>query len=107
MLQAAGEGAWANPHRNQLEELRVELVEIHFGGAAPARRSRQPDRRPWRAVATYPFHEVLWELLMTALYRAGRQADALATYQRVREGLAAELGLDPGPWLQQLERLVY
>ena len=46
---------------------------------------------------TYPFQEGLWELLITALYRAGRQADALATYQRVRALLADELGLDPGP----------
>ena len=37
------------------------------------------------AVATYPYQEGLWELLITALYRAGRQADALADYQRVRD----------------------
>ena len=58
------------------------------------------------AVATYPFQEGLWELLITALYRAGRQADALATYQRVRHQLADELGLDPGPQLQQLEQQI-
>ena len=58
------------------------------------------------AVATYPFQESLWELLITALYRAGRQADALATYQRVRTQLADELGLDPGPQLQQLEQRI-
>ena len=58
------------------------------------------------AVATYPFQESLWELLITALYRAGRQADALATYQRVRHLLGEELGLDPGPQLQQLEQRI-
>ena len=58
------------------------------------------------AVATYPYQEGLWELLITALYRAGRQADALATYQRVRTRLADELGLDPGPRLQQLEQQI-
>ena len=58
------------------------------------------------AVATYPYQEGLWELLITALYRAGRQADALATYQRVRARLADELGLDPGPRLQQLEQQI-
>ena len=58
------------------------------------------------AVATYPFQESLWELLITALYRAGRQADALTTYQRVRNRLSDELGLEPGPPLQQLEQRI-
>ncbi len=56
------------------------------------------------AVAADPFREGLWELLITALYRAGRQADALAAYQRVRAQLGDELGLEPGPRLRQLER---
>ena len=58
------------------------------------------------AVAADPYQEGLWELLITALYRAGRQADALATYRRVRARLADELGLDPGPRLQQLEQQI-
>ena len=58
------------------------------------------------AVATYPYQEGLWELLITALYRAGRQADALATYRRVHTLLADELGLAPGPRLQELERRI-
>ncbi len=58
------------------------------------------------AVAAYPFQESLWELLITALYRAGRQADALATYQRVKSQLADELGLDPRPSLQDLEQRI-
>src|SRR5690242_21282905 len=51
-----------------------------------------------------PVREGLWELLMVALYRDGRQADALATYQQARTWLAEELGLDPGLQLQQLEQ---
>ena len=43
---------------------------------------------------------------MCAQYRAGRQGDALASYQRVRSTLADELGVDPGPALQELERLI-
>ena len=58
------------------------------------------------AVAAYPYQEGLWELLITALYRAGRQADALAAYQRVRARLADELGLEPGPRLRQLEHQI-
>ena len=50
--------------------------------------------------------EGLWPLLITALYRADRQADALAAYRRVQPLLADELGLDPGPELQVLERQI-
>ena len=56
--------------------------------------------------ATYPFREGLWALLMTALYRVGRQADALAAYRRAREQLVEGLGVDPGPRLRELETLI-
>ena len=54
----------------------------------------------------HPMRESFWALLMCAQYRAGRQADALASYQRARTTLADELGIDPGPALQELERLI-
>jgi DNA-binding SARP family transcriptional activator len=55
-------------------------------------------------VRQHPFRERLWGYLMVALYRTGRQADALAAYQRAREMLRDELGLEPGAELQRLER---
>lgn len=54
-------------------------------------------------VRAEPFRETFWLHLLTALYRAGRQADALAAYQRHRRQLADELGLAPGPRLRGLE----
>lgn len=106
VLQAAGDGDWVTPHRTRLEEARMKLLEIQF--AARLRLGDVGDLigELEAAVATYPFQESLWELLITALYRAGRQADALASYQKVRAQLAAELGLDPRPQLQQLEQRI-
>jgi DNA-binding SARP family transcriptional activator len=54
----------------------------------------------------YPLHEPLWARYMTALYRAGRQADALRAYSRLRELLVEELGIDPGREIQELEQLI-
>lgn len=52
--------------------------------------------------AQHPLRERLWAHLMTALHAGGRRADALEAYQSVRRRLAAELGIDPGPGLQEL-----
>lgn len=56
-----------------------------------------------RLTSEDPLHEEYWRLLVLALYRSSRQADALAALRRAREVLADELGVDPGPALRQLE----
>ena len=57
-------------------------------------------------VAAEPLRERRWAQLMLALYRSARQADALRAFERARETLARELGIEPGPALQAMERQV-
>ena len=90
ILPAAGD--WAAPHRARLEEARMRLLEIRFAGRL--RIGEDVIGELETAVAGAPHEEALWELLVTALYRAGRQADALAAYRRVGR-LADELASSP------------
>ncbi len=104
VLPGAGHGEWATSYRAQLEAARINLIEGEFIARLRLGDVGEVIGQLEAAVAAYPFQESLWELLIAAQYRSGRQADALATYQRVRRQLADELGLDPGPRLQQLEQ---
>lgn len=99
-------GDWAEAHRSRLEEVRLGLVEdavtarIDLGAGAEL----VPELE--LLVGEHPLRERLWAALVTALYRAGRQADALAAYARVRRLLVDELGVEPGPALRRLEQQV-
>ena len=57
-------------------------------------------------VRAHPYRERFWRLLMLALYRVERQADALAAYQRARSVLVEELGLEPSEQLRELEQAI-
>jgi predicted ATPase/DNA-binding SARP family transcriptional activator len=88
------------------------LVE-QWIGAVEAGLAHHVDVDPARAIgpltelaANHPYRESLCALLMTALYRVGRQADALAAYRTTRNQLVEELGVEPGPQLRELERKV-
>uniref|UniRef100_UPI0035561C62 BTAD domain-containing putative transcriptional regulator n=1 Tax=Streptomyces sp. KL116D TaxID=3045152 RepID=UPI0035561C62 len=94
---------WARAEVGRLDELRLLGVERRARALLALDRSAEavPDleahtsRCPWR--------EDAWRLLALALYRTGRQGDALAVLRRARQVLAADLGLDPGPGLRTLE----
>ncbi len=90
----------------RLEELRLTALEERL--AVDLARGRHSDIVPEleALVATHPLRERLRGQLMVALYRAGRQAEALDTYQDGRRLLVEELGIDPSPALQDLERLI-
>jgi len=94
---------FAQVEATRLEETRLaateELAEAELALGRPAQALVHLERQ----VAEHPLRERAWGQLMIALYRLGRQADALRAYQRVRRILADELGLEPTPWLRQLE----
>ena len=106
ILSNAGEGDWVVPYRARLEEVRLGLVEDQLAARLDLGASGEVIGVLEKLVSEHPQREGLWALLMVALYRDGRQADALATYQRARNWLADELGLEPGRQLQQLEHQV-
>jgi DNA-binding SARP family transcriptional activator len=99
-------GDWASPHRSRFEELRLGLVEVAMAARVDLDAGGEVVAELASLVEEHPLREGLWATLITALYRAGRQADALAAYSRVRRLLADELGIDPGVRLQSLERQV-
>jgi len=88
----------------RLEELRLECVEQRVAASLVLGRHEHVVSELQSLVREHPWRERLWRHLIVALYRSGRQADALAAYQEARERLESELGLDPGEELQQLER---
>ncbi|MFB7326425.1 BTAD domain-containing putative transcriptional regulator [Streptomyces sp. NPDC056190] len=98
-----GDERWLRSERSRLTELRLQAVErradarIALGRAAEA----VPDLDAH--VTDHPWREDAWRLLALALYRSGRQADALSVLRRSRDTLRDQLGVDPGPRLRRLE----
>ncbi|GDY44715.1 BTAD domain-containing putative transcriptional regulator [Streptomyces antimycoticus] len=94
---------WARGERSRLAELRLHAVErqaearLALGRAAEA----VPDLEAH--LAEHPWREGAWRALALALYRTGRQGDALAVLRRARTLLVEQLGVDPGPELRRLE----
>ncbi|HEX3212758.1 MAG TPA: BTAD domain-containing putative transcriptional regulator, partial [Actinomycetota bacterium] len=86
-----------------LEELRLAAVEERVEADLALGRHGQLVAELEALVAEHPFRERLRGQLMVALYRGGRQAEALAVYRDGRQALAEELGIEPGPGLRQLE----
>jgi DNA-binding SARP family transcriptional activator len=93
----------ASAHLNELRwsafqrRVELDLAQGHLDGLVAELTS---------VLAEQPLHEGLWAALMTALYRSGRQGDALRAYHDARRVLATELGVEPGPELRRVKRLV-
>ena len=87
----------------RLQELRWALVETRAEAMLALGRAPLVTGELEALLAEHPFRERAWQLLAVALYRSGRQADALAAVRRARDLLVDELGVDLSPDLQQLE----
>ena len=105
LVDVAGE-PFAGAEIARLSELRAAAVETELEAELAAGRHRDVIGKFEALLAEYPLRERLWWLLVLALYRSGRQADALRAYQRARARLRDELGIDPGAELRDLESAV-
>jgi DNA-binding SARP family transcriptional activator len=88
----------------RLEELRLRALELRFDADLALGRHRELVAELEALVREHPLRERLRASLMRALYASGRQADALEVYRQTRALLVDELGIEPSPALQELER---
>ncbi len=101
-----GEERFADEARRHLEEQRLAVLEDRIEDDLAAGRHAEIVPELEQLVGDHPLREGLQGQLMRALYGAGRQTDALEAYRQARRTLSEELGLEPGPRLQELERKI-
>lgn len=99
-------GPYADNQRARLEEWRLQLVETRLDLDLEVGHHAETVSELTSLTAAHPLRERLRELLMVALYRSGRQAEALAVYADTRRLLAEELGVDPHPGLARLQQRI-
>jgi DNA-binding SARP family transcriptional activator len=97
---------FAQAEVGRLEELRLAGLEQRIDVDLESGRSEAVVGELEALVIRYPLRERFWAQLMLALYRSGRQGEALTTFDRVRGELADQLGVDPGQPLRHLQRRI-
>ena len=97
---------FARPAIERLEELRLAALEQRLEAELALGRHAEITAELEQLVAEHPLRERLQGHLMLALYRSGRQAEALEVYRAAREQLVGEFGLEPSPALHELERAI-
>ncbi|MEV5312545.1 MULTISPECIES: BTAD domain-containing putative transcriptional regulator [unclassified Streptomyces] len=99
-------GPYAEAQRVRLEEWRLQVLESRLDMDLEQGSHAEAVSELTALTAAHPLRERLRELLMLALYRSGRQAEALAVYADTRRLLADELGVDPRPGLSDLQQRI-
>jgi DNA-binding SARP family transcriptional activator len=97
---------FARAERTRLDELRLAAFEDRVAAGLALGRHASVVTELDRSIAANPYRESLHGLRMLALYRAGRQADALSAYRDARRMLDEDLGVQPGPQLERLHQQI-
>ena len=105
-LADVADQAFARSEAVRLEEARLAALEDLIAADLALGRHAELVGELDALTKGHPLRERLWAHRITALYRSGRQADALAAYRELRERLVDELGIDPSAELQELERKI-
>ena len=105
-LADLGYESFARPVIERLDEIRLEALEQRLDADLALGRHAAVVGELEELIAEHPLRERFCALLMLALYRSGRQADALAAYRRARAALVDELGLEPTAALRDLEQAI-
>jgi predicted ATPase/DNA-binding SARP family transcriptional activator len=102
-LAEFADAGFADAERAHLNELTLVATEARAGADLTLGRHGELAGELEALCRQHPLRERLWELRILALYRAGRQAEALRAYTDIRDCLVGELGIDPGPALRELQ----
>ena len=97
---------FASVEASRLEELRLRALELRVEADLALGRAGDVVAELEALVAEHPLREGFWGQLMLALYRSGRQGEALRTYRRAADHLGEELGLEPSAALQRMEQAI-
>lgn len=99
-LEGAGRGGICAAEAAQLEECRLSALETLYDACLRAHRHAGIIAELQELTSEHPLRERFYDLLMVALYRSGRQGEALGVYDRARRRLVRDLGVEPGPALR-------
>jgi predicted ATPase/DNA-binding SARP family transcriptional activator len=105
-LDGLNEIGFVADESRRLDDVRIAVVEEQLDVGLELGKHAELVPKLGDLVRRHPLREHLWALLMLALYRSGRQADALATYRRLHDILEGELGVEPSPEIKKLEERI-
>jgi len=100
------QGRLLQAHAVHLEELRINALELRIQADMALGKHRELIAELRSLTCAHPFHEWFHGQLISVLSRSGRRGEALQAYQSLRALLSEELGVDPSPGLQRLQRHV-